>query len=487
MYNLAYSIVMTLLHSVWQMALLLLLYFAITFLFNKWPPLAKRNLLLSSISLQVLCSIITFIIIFSGASTELPLAAAGFSWLTKINIIPQHWFSYLLLVYTAGLGYKLLASFVKWKNHLRLLQTDLQKAPVTLRIFTDQKALAFGIQRKVQVWLSDKISSPLTYGFFKPVILFPVALCSQLTVAQTEALIVHELTHIRTKDYLLNWMLVITEALYFFNPFVKIAAGRIRLEREKNCDVTVIDFNYSGLHYAEALLQIAKNNSAPFQLSMAAVQHKNELLKRIQYFSAVEERKKNRINIWPGVSLMLGLIIFLNLALFNLINGKSFRTVYDGKFPIVLHMDTGSQDSNKEAFASFFAMPVNPATASVALESEAASPVTAALQPKPVERRSTTTTTTTETTITEDNIPAPASYFQNVAFASVAAPEVKQMIVTEENSSGEKVTRSYIVTIENGEWKIQPQWIYTEKMMTDSLKAAIKSDSTVYRVFPTVQ
>lgn len=490
MYNLAYSIIMTLLHSLWQMAILLVLYYTIVSLFTKWPPLAKRNLLLSAVAVQLLVSLVSFFIIFSGQKENLLYSDLNLSWLSPATGIPQQWFVYLFIIYMAGMLYKLLGSYFKWQHHTSFLKTDLQKAPAELRAFTTQKAIAFGIKRKVEIWFSDNIHSPLTYGFFKPVILFPVALCSRLSISQAEALIVHELTHIRTKDYFFNWLLVIGDAIYFFNPFVKIAAKQIRLEREKNCDATVINFKYPAINYAEALLQVARYSADRHSMAIAAVSDKNELLKRIQFFSAQTAASKDRQPVWPAASLMLGFLLLVSLAVINVKKQiKSEGMSYNG--PIVLHTGFEERHTADGSFA-VLTTPVDPAQ-ELSSREENTDPIayqTAESEVNSPEADGAEIAAPLTAVQTIDLHPANANIIHQAAFTAetpAPPPVVKEMIVTEENSKGEMITKSFTVTLENGEWKIQPQWMYTERAITDSLKAAIKLDSTIYRVFPTIQ
>lgn len=115
---------------------------------------------------------------------------------------------------------------------------------------------------------------------------------------------------------LLNFFLIITESIYFFNPFIKIISRKIQLEREKNCDIKVIDFNYPGIYYAETLLKIAKERIRIKNLQLGAVLNRPQLIHRIQYFSRenIQFRNKNKTLIsWTGV--ILGIIINLSILL----------------------------------------------------------------------------------------------------------------------------------------------------------------------------
>ena len=66
---------------------------------------------------------------------------------------------------------------------VRIQATDQQrpsKPPVDIRLFTKAKAIELGIKRQVNIWLSEHIQSPMTFGYFKPVILLPVALLNHI-------------------------------------------------------------------------------------------------------------------------------------------------------------------------------------------------------------------------------------------------------------------------------------------------------------------
>ena len=65
------------------------------------------------------------------------------------------------------------------------------------------------------------MSSPVTIGFLKPIILLPVAALNSLTPQQVEAVLLHELSHIRRYDYLINLVITLVHTLFYFNPFIK--------------------------------------------------------------------------------------------------------------------------------------------------------------------------------------------------------------------------------------------------------------------------
>jgi bla regulator protein BlaR1 len=152
------------------------------------------------------------------------------------------------------------------------------------------------------------IASPMVVGFMKPVILFPVGLLSGLTMEQVETILVHELSHIRRQDYIINFVQTIIETIFFFNPFALLISSLIREERENCCDDIVIAKGISPITYVKTLAQLeAARSSSTLALGIAGNQ--NQLLnriKRIMENSAKNDWGKGRLV--PVALLFLGLI-----------------------------------------------------------------------------------------------------------------------------------------------------------------------------------
>ncbi|RYY50564.1 MAG: M56 family metallopeptidase [Chitinophagaceae bacterium] len=483
----AYSFSITLLHSVWQMALLLLVYYGLISLFRNSPPLARRNLLLLTLGIQLVTSIITFFLLYSS-----PLASytEGIQAILRTLNTPQDWLNAyapgVLGLYIAGLLYNICKTYSSWNMFRHTYRRSLIKAPVDIRLFTTAKALHFSIKRKVQVWCSAHIQSPLTFGFLKPVILLPVAMVNQLTLQQTESLIVHELTHIKNNDYLYNWFLLIIDALFFFNPFVKIAVQQIKREREKTCDVQVLQFNYPAFTYAEALLHIAQQGpSTGMSLSMAAVNKKEELLNRIRFFT-----DEKNLAPTPSSSKSIGFICLLGFFLLNLFFAGIFVTAVRPISPAGVSFSEAPGNQWQKAFA--------------AVQSEAQDYM------NPEEELSFTTAPVATTfTENEDADMPPVSAAENeplpalspsmpsavetlaltpVSFTDAGTQLVKDVIINEESSNGIKITQAYrVITSASGEIRMEPLWMISELPPSDSLKKQLRLDSTVVSVVPTVQ
>jgi beta-lactamase regulating signal transducer with metallopeptidase domain len=100
----------------------------------------------------------------------------------------------------------------------------------------DRLAARLGVRRKVILGLVDDLASPVTAGFLRPLVLVPASLASGMAPQLLEALLAHELAHVRRHDYLVNLVQSAIEILLFYHPAVWWLSHRIRVERELIAD-----------------------------------------------------------------------------------------------------------------------------------------------------------------------------------------------------------------------------------------------------------
>lgn len=168
-------------------------------------------------------------------------------------------------------------------------------------------AVRVGIDRRVMIWLSSKIESPLTLGFWKPVILLPIALCSHLSYKQIEAVLAHELFHIKRNDYLLNIFLTVSETVLFFNPFARLLAANVKKERENSCDDMVLAAGFDALEYSEALYVLGRfRQHGRFTLAATGA-GKEYLLQRIRRILKRQNPRPSLLK--PFIAFFLCLVV----------------------------------------------------------------------------------------------------------------------------------------------------------------------------------
>jgi bla regulator protein BlaR1 len=123
---------------------------------------------------------------------------------------------------------------------------------------------------------------PMVIGHLKPVILIPIGFINALSSEEVEAILVHELAHIRRRDYLVNLLQSFMEIVFFFNPAVIWISQLIKAERENCCDDIAIAQAGDKGSYIQALLSCQEYQHAAPGLSMALATNKSTLLNRVK-------------------------------------------------------------------------------------------------------------------------------------------------------------------------------------------------------------
>src|SRR5215475_3145118 len=146
--------------------------------------------------------------------------------------------------------------------------------------------------RPARLLESALVKVPMVIGWLRPVILLPVGALTGLTPQQLEAIIAHELAHIRRHDYLINLLQAVVETLLFYHPAVWWVSRRIRQEREHCCDDLAVVVCGDALTYARALLEMEQIRAAGPQLAVAA--NGGLLMNRIQRLIGAQPQQANR-------------------------------------------------------------------------------------------------------------------------------------------------------------------------------------------------
>jgi hypothetical protein len=128
-----------------------------------------------------------------------------------------------------------------------------------------------GLGRVPWVVESGEVDTPAVVGWWRPVVLLPIAALASLTTTQVEAILVHELAHIRRHDYLVNLLQSLVETALFYHPAVWWVAATIRAEREHCCDDMAVRFCGDRHVYADALVALeSKRFVSGFAMPAAA-------------------------------------------------------------------------------------------------------------------------------------------------------------------------------------------------------------------------
>jgi beta-lactamase regulating signal transducer with metallopeptidase domain len=168
------------------------------------------------------------------------------------------------------------------------------------------------ISRPVRVAQSALVQVPMLIGWVRPVILIPASVVSGLTIAQLEAVIAHELAHVRRHDYIANIVQTAAEILLFYHPACWWISRQIRAEREHCCDDIAVSVCGDGVLYAEALANLETLRSRPPAFSLAATD--GVLMRRIRRLVAAAPAETNWSPTWAAAAVPVTAVAILMLS-----------------------------------------------------------------------------------------------------------------------------------------------------------------------------
>lgn len=225
----------------------------------------------------------------------------------------EKYLPYITLLYIAGLMLNAGRILLARKKINTIKQT--MSIDVLLQQQISRFADKFNIAKNVKMGLSHMVDVPCIIGYAKPVILLPFTLSTYLEADEIEAILMHELAHIKRNDYLVNLAQQVITTLLFFNPCVLLINKIIGEERENSCDDLVVDATQNPMIYAKALFKLEQNRQNELQLALAVTGKKYHLLNRIE---RIMKTKKQTQSIRPTLVAMLVLSLSVgSLALLN--------------------------------------------------------------------------------------------------------------------------------------------------------------------------
>ena len=308
-----HSLGLAIVYNIWQVALLWIVY--ILFI-NKNALITSSAKYFLGTGIQLI-SIVLFIITFGYflyhptpfISIHQP---AKFSAIISMVINKGNiYIPYIAMLYLGVLFFLLVKWLLHYFHTLQFYKPAIVYDNYYWNNFIEQFSAQFLWARKIQILLSQQIQSPVTIGFLKPVILVPLAGFNHLSQEQMEAVLLHEMAHIRRNDYLVNLIMTIIETILFFNPFTLFISKCIQKERENSCDDVVLSYQYQPQVYAEALLQLAYLSTATnAHFSMPAAKNDGVLLNRIRRIVGMaESREKTKTSVAVLLLTLMGIVL----------------------------------------------------------------------------------------------------------------------------------------------------------------------------------
>ena len=203
-----------------------------------------------------------------------------------------------------------------WAQLQRLRQRMVKQVDYTLDSKLKVLAQRLRVKQTVHLMESALVQIPTVIGWLRPVILLPASALTGLNSEQLEAILAHELAHIKRVDYLLNIMQTVVEILGFYHPAVWWVSHKIRAERENCCDDLAVSISGDRVCYARALTSMEEIRTGQGQLAVAATG--GNLFKRIYRLLGKDKTDKTGFSWIPAVTtilLIIALVIPTTLAL----------------------------------------------------------------------------------------------------------------------------------------------------------------------------
>lgn len=316
LYNISQVLGITIIHSLWQ-GLLIYFVLKLALMFSAQLSTSKKYLM-ALLSLFAITgwfgyTLISEINIYNWLAvspsklsampllTELPAGITRFNDQTiryYYNI--EGYLPYITSIYVIGLVFNI-SKLIMARRKINAIKQSLT-IDAALMHTVDKFTAMLNIGKQVRAGLSKMVDVPCMVGYFKPIILLPFSLATFLSAEEIEAILLHELAHIKRNDYLVNMVQQIISILLFFNPCAQLINRIINEERENCCDDLVVKATADPIIYAKALLKLEQTRQNDWQLALAATGKKYHLLNRIE---RIMKTKKQIPSLRPTLLAML--------------------------------------------------------------------------------------------------------------------------------------------------------------------------------------
>lgn len=175
------------------------------------------------------------------------------------------------------------------------------------------------LTQNISLARSNQLSVPVLIGFMRPMILLPLSTTSGLSPQQLEALLLHELMHLKRLDPWVNHLQLIVESICFYNPAIWLISRNLRLEREYCCDDAVLKLGtVDAIEYADTLLRIAERASSdepvPATLLGAVLKRISQLGRRIDRILTPNQSPRSLLPAQPLVALLILLALITGIV-----------------------------------------------------------------------------------------------------------------------------------------------------------------------------
>ena len=219
--------------------------------------------------------------------------------------VPWRW------IWLGGMIVSLSTLFVRYRVLSRIAKAARPGNQTPLGGRLDAIRDRLGIRRKVQLLIGEAGAMPMTWGYYRPRILLPAA-AVDWPEDQTDAVMLHELMHVRRADVVLQRCAELARAVFWFNPLAWFAARRLLVEREHACDDAVLNSGVRRSDYAHQLLAMANALRTARGTGLALpMARRSQMTGRLL---AILDEDRSRSSREPAPPIVAGLAVVVALA-----------------------------------------------------------------------------------------------------------------------------------------------------------------------------
>ncbi len=182
-------------------------------------------------------------------NSGLLMEAASYSGISFLNILGVIWILGSLLIFSV------------WQYRLYQFRLDLRSRIQPITGSLNEKIIRLkdkvGIKKQIGCYYADSNIEPSVIGIVSPKLIFPANLVQELSSKELEAVLLHELIHIKRRDNLWRFIQMLFFCAFWFNPLIWWLNQRLTLESEKSCDEEVLKQSKDSRNYAKAIIRVS--------------------------------------------------------------------------------------------------------------------------------------------------------------------------------------------------------------------------------------
>jgi beta-lactamase regulating signal transducer with metallopeptidase domain/5-hydroxyisourate hydrolase-like protein (transthyretin family) len=271
----------TLVHFLWQGALIAAITAGVLRLLSRRTAQLRYVVGVSALFIMIATPAATFAFyaqagsVLRGMMLRIATAMdpAVLSRVASATVLSPHnsqWTTWVVFMWFAGVVLSSLRIVVGWRLTRQLLQTASDAVPDSVKEAFASMKERMSLTAPVKLLVSERIDGPAAIGWLKPVVLLPLTAITGLDPAQLQAVLAHELAHIRRHDFFVNVLQLCVESVLFYHPAAWWLSRRIRTEREHVCDDMAVAACGDPEVYVKALVELERSRSNVPEMAMAA-------------------------------------------------------------------------------------------------------------------------------------------------------------------------------------------------------------------------